>query len=238
MLMSVICNTFARTARLVMAFVGRRVVALAFGVGAFGLASAAQAALMIAISVNGGAPTVVQDNGAGDTNPAPNAITYNSTIVGFALSLINASTNDPGNPTSGFVSATQVLLQNIGNNPVTVALTTSDTGFTAPTAPRKLESDFSASLVSPGAGDFASLVSTANATSTPIQTLTATGANSEIIPFGDPGNYSLQNVTTARISPGASDFLTSTTSVITPEPSSIGLLVLGVLGLLARRRRA
>lgn len=237
--MSVICNTFARTARLVMAFVGRRVVALAFGVGAFGLASAAQAALMIAISVNGGAPTVVQDNGAGDTNPAPNAITYNSTIVGFALSLINASTNDPGNPTSGFVSATQVLLQNTGSSPITVALTTSDTGFTAPTgAPRKLESDFSASLVSPGVSDFASLVSTANATSTPIQTLTATGANSEIIPFGDPGNYSLQNVTTARISPGASDFLTSTTSVITPEPSSIGLLVLGVLGLLARRRRA
>jgi PEP-CTERM motif len=235
--MSVTCNPFARAACLVMALVGKRVVALAFGLGAFGLTSAAHATLILSISVNGGAPIVVQDNGVGDTNPAPNAITYSNAIVGFALSSITATTNDPGNSTSGFVSASQVLFQNTGNTPITVALTPSDTGFTSPTGTRRLESDLSASLVAPGVGDFASLVSTANATSTPIQTLTASGTNSVIIPFGDPGVYSLQNVTTARLSPGATDFLTSTTSVIVPEPASFGLLVLGALGLLARRRR-
>ena len=235
--MCVIRNPFARTACLVMALVGKHVLPVAVGFGAFGLGSAVHAGLMLSISINGGAPIVVQDNGAGDTNPAPNAITYNSTIIGFALSSITATTNDPGNPTSGFVSGSQVLFQNTGNTPITVAVTPSDTGFTSPTGTRRLESDFSASLVTPGAGDFASLVSTANATSTPTQTLTASGANSVIVPFGDAGVYSLKNVTTARLSPGATDFLTSTTSVIVPEPTSIGLLVFGALGLLARRRR-
>jgi hypothetical protein len=220
-----------------MSLIGKRVVALAFGLGAFGITSAAQAVLILSISVNGGPPIVVQDNGAGDTNPAPNAITYNSTIIGFALSSITATTNDPGNPASGFVAASQVLFQNTGTSPITVSITPSDTGFNAPTGARSLESDFSASLISPGVGDFASLVSTANATSAPTQTLTATGTNSEVIPFGDPGVYSLRNVTTSRLSPGATDFLTSTTSIIVPEPTSIGLLVLGALGLLARRRR-
>jgi PEP-CTERM motif len=236
--MSVTFNPFARAACLVMAVIGKRAVALAFGLGAFGLTSAAHATLILSISVNGGAPIVVQDNGAGDTNPAPNAITYSNAIVGFALSSITATTNDPGNSTSGFVAASQVLFQNTGNTPITVTLTPSDTGFTSPTGTRRLESDLSASLVAPGVGDFASLVSTANATSTPTQTLTASGTNSVIIPFGGAGVYSLQNVTTARLSPGATAFLTSTTSVIVPEPSSIGLLVLGALGLLARRRRA
>ena len=235
--MNVTCNPFARAACLVISLIGKRVIALGFGLGAFGITSAAQAVLILSISVNGGAPIVVQDNGAGDTNPAPNAITYNSTIVGFALSSITATTNDPGNPASGFVAASQVLFQNTGTSPITVSITPSDTGFTSPTGARKLESDFSASLISPGVGDFASLVSTANATSAPTQTLTATGSNSEVIPFGDPGLYSLQNVTTSRLSPGATDFLTSTTSIIVPEPTSIGLLVLGALGLLARRRR-
>ena len=207
--MSVTCNPFARTACLVMALVGKRVVALAFGLGAFGLTSAAHATLILDISVNGGPPIVVQDNGVGDTNPAPNAITYNNPIIGIALSSINATTNDPGNSASGFVSASQVLFQNTGTTPITIAITPSDTGFTSPTGTRRLESDLSATFVTPGANDFASLVSTANATSTPIQTLTATGTNSVIIPFADAGVYSLQNVTTARLSPGASDFLTS-----------------------------
>jgi len=237
--MSVTCNPFARAARLVMAIMRKRLVALAFGLGAFGLTSAAPAALlMLSISVNGGPPIVVTDNMAGDSNPAPNAITYNSTIIGFALSSTNATTNDPGNSASGFVSASQVLFENTSTAPITVAITPSDTGFTSPTGARRLESDISATLITPGVGDFASLVSTANSTSTPTQTLTASGLDSKIVPFADTGVYSLKNVATVRLSPGATAFLTSTTSIIVPEPTSIGLLVFGALGLLARRRRA
>jgi hypothetical protein len=233
--MCVTCNPFGRIACLV----GKRAVALAFGLGVFGLTSAAHATLILDISVNGGAPIVVQDNGVGDSNPAPNAITYSNPIAGIAASSISATTNDPGNPSSGFISGSDVVLTNIGTSPITVAITGNDTGFTLPTGSRRLESDLSATFVTPGAGDFASLVSTANATSTITQTLTATGASSVIIPFADAGAYSLQNVTTARLSPGASEIVTVTSSVIVPEPTSIGLLVLGALGLLlARRRRA
>jgi PEP-CTERM motif len=239
MLMSVIYNPLARAACLAKVFARKGVIAFVFSVGAFGFTSAARAGLTLSISVNGGAPTVVNDNGAGDANPAPNSITYNSTIIGFALSLISANTNDPGNSSSGFISSTEILLDNTGNSPITVSVSPSDTGFTGPAGGRRLESDISATLNGLGAGDFASLTSTANATSTPTQTVLASGSNSKIIPFADAGTYSLNNVSTIRLSPGATAAITSTTSVISvPEPTSIGLLVLGALGLLARRRRA
>ena len=234
--MCVTFSQFARKAGLVMPLVGKRAVALAFGLGVFGLASVAHATLILDISVNGGAPIVVQDNGPGDSNPATSAITYNSPITGLGFASITATTNDPGNQTSGFIAGNEVLFTNTGTSPITVAITPSDTGFTSPTGARSLESDLSASFLAPGAGDFVSLVSTANVTSTITQTLTATGASSVTIPFAAAGVYSLQSVVTARLSPGASEVITSTTSVIVPEPTSIGLLVLGALVLLARRR--
>ncbi len=140
----------------VRSFRGRKCVfMLAFGIGAGGLSSAVHAGLVLDVSVNGRAPIIVTDNGAGDTNPSPNNITYNSTVPGFAISLISANTNDPGNPLSGFLAQTQTLFQNISGAPETVTVTLSDTGFTAPTIPPlTLESDISATLISPGAGDF------------------------------------------------------------------------------------
>jgi hypothetical protein len=237
--MGVIYNPLARAACVANEFARKGVIAFVFSVGAFGFAGAAHAGLSISISVNGGPPTVVNDNGPGDANPAPNAITYNSTIVGLALSLISANTNDPGNSTSGFITSTEILIDNLGTSPITIALSPSDTGFTLPSGGRRLESDLSATLSGLGAGDFASLTSTANATSTPTQTLLASGTDSKTVPFPDAGTYSLQNVTTVRLSPGATGTISSTSSVIpVPEPTSIGLLVFGALGLLARRRRA
>jgi MYXO-CTERM domain-containing protein len=87
-----------------------------------------------------------------------------------------------------------------------------------------------------GVGDSVTFQSTANSTSTPLQTLTASGSDSKTVSFDGLVPYSLSSITTATLSPGAEVLISDSTSVV-PEPAAATTLGLFAIGLLARRRR-
>ncbi len=208
-------------------FGGKTAIILVLGIAVWQLSSAARAGLIMDISVNGGAPITVLDNGPFDSDPSPNEISYNTPISGFAASLINASTNNPGSSTVGQISDTASVFENTSAAPETVVLTLSDSGFTPGSSlPGTLTSYLAATLVSAGPGDFVSLASSAGTTTTPTQTLTVDGNETEVVPFSNAGTYSLQSVMTFQLSPGASAALSSSTTTVVPvpEPSTVSLL--------------
>ena len=211
-------------------FGGKTAIILVLGIAVWQLSSAARAGLIMDISVNGGAPITVLDNGPLDSDPSPNQISYDTPISGFAASLTSATTNNPGSSTVGQISDTASVFENTSAAPETVVLTLSDSGFTPGSSlPGTLTSYLAATLVNAAPTDFVSLQSSvisAGTTSTPMQTLTVNGNETEVVPFSNAGTYSLQSVMTFQLSPGASAALSSSTTTVVPvpEPSTVSLL--------------
>ncbi|HWE93147.1 MAG TPA: hypothetical protein VG269_04170 [Tepidisphaeraceae bacterium] len=200
------------------------------------VSSARATSAILTITQSGLPPVTILDGGAGDSSPAPGTITWQQNNAGgFNLSFVTAFSNSPGDDIHGQLSQSQFDIRNTSANPITMTVSFSDSGFASPVLDRTLSSDLTATLQSLGANDFVSFQSSANSTSTPLQTLSASGDSHISVPFTDAGAYSLDSVTTLTLSPGATAALSESTTV-TPEPAFLGFTAFLGLGLLARRR--
>lgn len=217
-------------------WLGMRTIAV--GVGALAIAAftnnAAHAQLTLTVSDGG----VAIDNTLNDTDPLPNEISYTDPFSpGLAANFHLAATNNPGTALDGHIRLDSTLV-NFGALPVTLRITLTDSLFSAP-APGALVLHSSADASLSGA-DTATFLSTANATSTPLQTLgVGPGAfhDDKTVLFNYVGNYTLTSVTTASVAPGETTILGLSTEVV-PEPGSLSLVAIGGLALLRRCRRA
>src|SRR5437868_13269053 len=93
-------------------------LALAFLVG-----PTAHGALIL--DYQNGATTVV-DNGPGDSSPTTGTIINTSVVAGFGVAITVATSNSPGDPTSGLLQITSLDVQNNNPNPATLIIRVSD----------------------------------------------------------------------------------------------------------------
>ena len=212
-------------------------IVLACGLGIADSRSAFANNLTLTVTQTGSGPTSVADNGPGDTNNTPGTIVWQeSGVGGINVAQITGGTNSPGTAIVGSITDVQTDIRNNTSNPFTLVATLTDNGFTAPVGTRSLLSDITVTFLNSGAGDSVTFQSTANSTSTPLQTLIANGSDSKTVSFNGSLGYSLTSVTTVTLSPGAQVLISDSTSVV-PEPASLRAVGLCAIGLLARRRR-
>ena len=233
--------------------VNRKVLAAAaMAVGMLGAAAASQAALIL--DINNGA-TVVNDNGAGDSDPAVGRISNTTSPAGYSVVINLATSNSPGTASAGLLQINSLDVQN-GANPANLNIRISDTDYTAPGgagSPMLLQSSLTGSFVQAGLGDsvsFQSFTDPANAQpasaiasplltftkSLPLVTEPFSGTNLTNWVRG-AGAYSLASDIDLTLSANGQLQLTGTTNVtVVPEPATLGFFAAGALGLIARRR--
>jgi hypothetical protein len=210
------------------------------------LASASAKAAFVLTLSSGASTVVVNDNGVGVT------------VGDFSASFTVGTSNSPGSPTQGLLQIQTLTVRNNAASTATLNLWLADTSFTAPGGPGstlELKSAIGGTLLNSASGTngvvFQSFADPANGdpfvssyTAGPQVYASAGGPlvsfNSTVtssFPFAGPA-YSLGNLTNITLDGGAQANIsgTTTTSVV-PEPAAAGLLV-GGLGLIARRRRA
>jgi hypothetical protein len=223
-------------------------------VGAFSVATPAQAALMV--SYNGGAP--ITDNGAGDTDATVGRIINTTVVGGFGITITVANSNSPGSGSGGVIQIQSLDVQNGGNATASLSIQTSDTGFTNPgTAGSNLTltSSYGGTFTLGSVGDKVSFNSGADAANgqpaSAVNTavLTSTKANAGLITESfngvntanfvrGAGAYSMSNLINVTLSAGGQANVSgTTTATVTPEPASLAVLG-GASLLLGRRRRA
>jgi hypothetical protein len=212
-------------------------IALACGLGLADSQFAFANNLTLTITQTGSSPASISDNGPGDTSSTPGTIVWQeSGVGGISVAQITGGSNSPGTPAVGSLFDVQTDIRNNTASPFTLTAALSDSGFSAPVGTRSLLSDITVTFVTSGVGDSVTFQSTANSTSTPLQTLTASGSDSKTVSFNGLVPYSLSSITTATLSPGAEVLISDSTSVV-PEPAAATTLGLFAIGLLARRRR-
>jgi hypothetical protein len=230
-------------------------MAAAVTAGVLGAAAVSNAALIL--NINNGA-VVVTDNGAGDSDPTVGRIANTTTsAAGYSLAITLGTSNSPGSSTAGLLQINSLDVQN-GANPAVLDLRLSDTGFTSPgnaTTPMVLQSSVGGTYTGGSLGNSVTFQSSADpangqpaaAVSTPVLTFTkALPLLSE--PFSGSnavnwsraaGPYSLsQHLVITLSANGQVQIAGATNATAVPEPATIGLLGLGAVAALARRRRA
>jgi hypothetical protein len=225
------------------------------------LCSPAIAAFKIKFQQSGFADVVVQDNvSPQDLNTNAGAIQLGNGINKFTFGtfealIITGTSNSPGTVELGQLDIVSVFLRNTGASQATLTVSMTDTDFQSPDPPLILDSLLTGTLQSgTGSVSFQSFADDNNGEftssfSTPwvFANLTALSnlpdeftLRSSNEPFVFSGTYSISNVATYTLSGGAMLNVSSgKTTLVTPEPASIGIWTVALIGLvgLARWRR-
>lgn len=195
---------------------------------AFGLPTAANAALVLSESVNGGGFSTVCTG-----NPACTPGVTFTDPAGIVFLILGASSNSPGTPGGADVTQASVRVTNASGATQSVVLRASDNGFTAPTGQTVLSNNISGTVVTGSQVNLFSSFATAGAFSTTpivsdITQSNSSGANSNnlaIAALASPFALTEQLDFTL----GAGSVITFSASAdVTPAAEPLGLAVLGV----------
>lgn len=235
----------------------RQIVATA-GLLILTLAAPARADLVIQLSSDGTNWTTVADQPPGST--ASYSTPRNTPFNGFNISVLSDDSNSPGSASLSYLEGSSVHVNNTGAAG-TLYIKLSDTGFSQPSTSVNaisLDSQIGGSVTVPGADNtitYQSYVDPNNGQATLTgfspgpQQPNITGSpksyssdSSMLITSGLTGPFSITESFQIYLDSGSQlGFQSSTNLTSVPEPSSLVILALGTLGLVAyasRRRHA
>jgi hypothetical protein len=215
----------------------------------FSVPYAANATLILDESVNGGAFTTICSGGPSCT---PGVVFTDS--AGMQFTILGATSNSPGTPTSASVLQATVDLINTSSATQSIVLRVGDTDYSAPTGSVTLLNNISGTVLVGGAQNVfdstacvngANVQSTCGAFTTPTIaaniTLPGSGANSDSLAIAALGGlFSLTQELDITLNAGAQiNFSASADVVPAGEPASLALMGVGLVGLgwIVSRRR-
>jgi hypothetical protein len=202
---------------------------------------AANAALVLSESVNGGGFATVCTG-----NPACTPGVTFTDPAGVVFLILGASSNSPGTPQNGDVTQAAVRVTNSSGATQSIVLRASDNGFTAPTGATVLSNNISGTVVTGSPANLFSSTATAGAFSTTpiisdITQSNSSGANSNNLAIASlAAPFSLTE--TLDFTLGAGSVITFSASAdVVPASEPAGLAIMGVglvgLGWIVSRRR-
>jgi hypothetical protein len=233
----------------------RNLLYAATAITALALAPTANAGLLAEYSVDGGATFAPICSGLSGTSCTPGS---NPFITSNGLSFLNFSvtSNSPGTATLAKLLETTLELTNPTAATQSIEILVGDIGFALPSAPATLLENIAGTVVTGGADNLFSGVGCVDGTNaqnscpgtvhTPVITanITAPGSGnatttSPIPSLGTP--YSITQLITLTLDRGADlNYVASASVAPVPEPATLGLLGVGLLGIgfVARRKRS
>ena len=223
----------------------------AVALAGFSVPYAAQATLILDESVNGGAFTPICSGGPSCT---PGVVFTDS--AGMQFTILGATSNSPGTPTSASVLQATVDLINTSGATQSIVLRVGDTGYTAPTGNVTLLNNISGTVLVGGAQNVFDSIACVNATDAQNAcgagalatavinaniTAPGSGANSNSLAIAAlTGPFSLMQTLDITLNAGG-DINFSASADVVPAREAPGLAVLGVglvgLGWIVSRRR-
>lgn len=217
----------------------------------FTLPTAANATLILDESVNGGLFTTICSGGPSCT---PGVVFTDS--AGNQFTILGATSNSPGTPTSASVLQATVDLINTSSATQSIVLRVGDTGYTAPTGNVTLLNNISGTVLVGGSANVFNSIACADpgngqsncaggAFVTPLIaaniTLPGSGANSDSLAIAALGGpFSLTQELDITLAAGSQiNFSASADVVPAAEPAGLAVLGVGLVGLgwvVSRRR--